>query len=291
MYGWYMIGDNCWTPVHPMLKLKNEALKKLCLNCGLAQTGNKSSLVASIQSALDSRRRDTEILSIDMGVRNLAFCHMAHDNSGKVTIKRWALVELDKEGLPNAFEQPKFAQLALDLVSELRPQGVDTVLIEKQRLRSNGLNNVPEWIAKVNLLEAMLHAILQCQKRMGLYDCSVRSIEPARVMNYWIRPDKITAAKTANIRYRLTKQAKMDLVSSWMCHDPPFTIEPEASHSWDGQKGKRDDLSDSLLQSLAWVRWSLNLELLGSAEDEYAILKVLDTMEKDHNRIFTGGML
>lgn len=281
---------SCSLGLAGMLKLKNEALKKLCLNCGLAQTGNKSSLVSSIQGALDSRRRDAEILSIDMGVRNLAFCHMTHDNLGKVTIKRWALVELDKQGLPNAFEQPKFAQLALDLVSELRPQGIDTVLIEKQRLRSNGLNNVPEWIAKVNLLEAMLHAILQSQKRMGLYDCSVRSIEPARVMNYWIRPENMTAAKTANIRYRLTKQAKMDLVSSWMSNDRPFTIEPEASHSWDGQKGKRDDLSDSLLQSLAWVRWSLNLELLANAEDEGAILKALDTMENDHKRILAGGM-
>lgn len=240
-----------------MNKLKLARIQKLGLDCGLGKTGTKKQLIAGICEAREERRLPKRILSIDMGVRNLAFCQL-NLTSQQSMVERWSVMELDEM----RFEQPHFGRMAVDLMKGFELDVVDTILIERQRMRSNGLRNVPEWIVRVNILEAMIHALLQNHLDRGDYDYNVLSILPSRVMNYWIRPSTPAVAANPNARYRLTKSAKVDLVFSWLNQATrPFAIESGVIQAAASSK-KKDDLADALLQALAWAQWTNNLSLL-----------------------------
>lgn len=243
-------------------KLKLGRIQTLGVDCGLGKAGTKKQLIADVCEARRGVRWPRRILSIDMGVRNLAFCKL-NLGGGQPTVERWSVMELD--GL--RFEQPHFGRMAVDLLKGVGLDAVDTILIERQRMRSNGLRNVPEWIVRVNLLEAMVHALLQSHLDRAEYDYTVVSVLPSRVMNYWIRPSTPTVAANPNARYRLTKTAKVDLVSAWLGQDEkPFTLDPDAARTIASLK-KKDDLADALLQALAWTQWTNNLHLLQHSPD------------------------
>lgn len=247
-----------------MNKLKLARIQTLSLDCGLGKMGTKKQLIAGVCEARREVGRSKRILSIDMGVRNLAFCKLNLLAVQQPKVERWSVMELDEM----RFDQPHFGRMAVDLLKGIELDAVDTILIERQRMRSNGLRNVPEWIVRVNLLEAMIHALLQSHLDRGDYDYTVLSILPSRVMNYWIRPATPTVAANPNARYRLTKTAKVDLVSAWLNQDytRPFTLGPNAARTMDSLK-KKDDLADALLQALAWAQWDNNLHLLQNNPD------------------------
>ncbi|CAN6632091.1 hypothetical protein TRVA0_013S01904 [Trichomonascus vanleenenianus] len=239
-------------------KLKNVQLKRLCVNCGVGQSGRKRDIVDGLVSVVNSDSRHLSgrtILSIDMGVRNLALCRLKAGEGVAATVQEWRL----KNIAGNSFEQPHFAQLALNLMEDVEIP--DYVLIEQQRLRSQGLGNVPEWIARVNLLESMIHAIIQMKVRCQGVNTEVLAIPPSKVMSYWIRGVAKRDDGNFNKRYRSTKHAKVELVDNWLRSSAGDIFDLSPGMDLDFGK-KRDDLSDSLLQGLAWIRWQHNMDRL-----------------------------
>lgn len=187
-----------------------KALQALLTRIGSASSGTKSTLQDRFlrdfyQSRLFQRRPDWKdregkewgqklrILSIDMGIKNLAICDVAvHYPSKKslnasMEIVQWEKIDLVeksrefrqhlpsprniKKGTVDADEDVDpyslsvLSSTAYSLVkSTILAGGPDIVLIEKQRWRSGGGSAVQQWTVRVNTLEGMLWAILETMR-------------------------------------------------------------------------------------------------------------------------------
>lgn len=85
-----------------------------------------------------------------------------------------------------SFEPSVYALLANTLVRHLlnRFSPLDAVLIERQRYRSGGAAAIQEWTVRVNMLEAMLHAVFCCLDRKE--SPTAESVSPNKVTRFWI---------------------------------------------------------------------------------------------------------
>ncbi|CAG8891070.1 unnamed protein product [Penicillium egyptiacum] len=136
----------------------------------------------------------------------------------------------------DSFSPDLYAANAYTLISSLIAAYRPThVLIERQRFRSGGGSAILEWTLRVGLLEGMLYAVLHTlrQERGGeVADLVVRSVEPRRVVRYWLEggsgisdpgkgdvggKSKIEEkAKEKKPNAREVKKAKIDLVGRWL---------------------------------------------------------------------------
>ena len=212
-------------PILPWLvQLKASQLKILATAVGINSSGTKPTLIGALQSHLpisafaqqyerapsakESAKKQNEspdILSIDMGIKNLAYCRLnlpkKEANLSKPTITDWARVDItsfndhtnaDVQSSATAeakasFEPDVYAAHAYTLLSRIFSSGSPThVLVERQRFRSGGGSAVQEWTLRVNMFEAMLYAVLETLKREGRWEGRVMGMSPARVTNLWV---------------------------------------------------------------------------------------------------------
>ncbi|KAJ2820040.1 hypothetical protein IWW50_005216, partial [Coemansia erecta] len=120
-----------------------------------------------------------EVVSIDMGFRNLAFAHVSR--SGKVL--EWRRVELLEEA---AFEPWVLAKVVEQFVRDIlpvRPADRCTYIVEHQRFRSQGSAAVTNSVMVNNLIEALLYANL---RHSG---ARIEAINPTQVSTHWRLPD------------------------------------------------------------------------------------------------------
>jgi cruciform cutting endonuclease 1 len=156
------------------------------------------------------------VLSIDLGIRNLAFTLLTLPESktkgAKPIIHAWQRVELapaavkvvkaklgDDESTdsrrkakppPQDFSPTALSVMALRLVKDhLLPLRPTHVVIERQRFRSGGGAAVFEWTVRVNSLESMLYAVFATAKGLGQWDGTVDSVDPKRVGPFLLGED------------------------------------------------------------------------------------------------------
>lgn len=148
---------------------------------------------------------DRRVLSIDMGVRNLAFC-LLHVGSRKAVpeLLAWERLSLIDDGdaaeedeqrpapAGSPFSPPAMAAVAARLVYDrLLPLQPTHIVIERQRFRSGGAAAVLEWTVRVNSLEAILHGILAARQLFHAGDDnllqSIEAVSPRRVSQFVVR--------------------------------------------------------------------------------------------------------
>ncbi|KAK8129659.1 hypothetical protein PG999_002039 [Apiospora kogelbergensis] len=202
--------------------LKATQLKTLCLACGLPTSGTKDVLTSRLEEAVLSARRPKgrptarRILSVDMGLRNLAYSLIVpsgpllsapsapplketHFLSSQrfrqpphVILEAWRRSDVASEGTTQIVEREQWApaamaNLTLELVRDrLLPMNPTHVVIERQRFRSGGSSAVQEWTLRVNTLEAMIHSTFRTLKEMGHWSGEVISVAPVRVGPFWV---------------------------------------------------------------------------------------------------------
>ena len=249
-----------------LVQLKGAQLRTLATAIGVNSSGTKPVLINALQTQLpisaftqqsararaakDASKGQDEcpnVLSIDMGIKNLAYCRLtlppqATNTSSflKPTITEWERVNITKydpnveeqhQDIPKAkaaFEPDVYAAHAYTLLSRIFQSGSPThVLIERQRFRSMGGSAVQEWTLRVNMFEAMLYAVLETLKREGRWDGKVMGISPARVASLWLDPstrdgggeNDLSGAKKSS-KKRVTginsKKLKTQLVREWL---------------------------------------------------------------------------
>ncbi|KAL8704930.1 MAG: hypothetical protein Q9201_001925 [Fulgogasparrea decipioides] len=315
--------------------LKLKQLETIARATGVNSSGSKPTLISVIENSLlqsqapgtftnnvystqkkkktnDHGREDGyNIISIDPGIRNLAYCHLSlppsfpntpsvspfpHIRSPPTTpvIKSWSRLNiattvtssqdlhpslnhksqnLSEETLAKiseSFSPSLYASHAYRLlVNTLLPLNPTHILIERQRFRSMGGNAVQEWTLRVNMFEAMLYSTLHTLSRQGIWKGEVIPIIPNKVSRYWLPGD----AK-AERSEKKTKSRKMEIVRDMVSNNWGVEIEgggggvveERASRTREfltkngkaRMGGKFDDLSDCLLQGLAWCRWEEN---------------------------------
>ncbi|KAH6875396.1 mitochondrial resolvase Ydc2 [Alternaria rosae] len=186
-----------------------KALQTLLVHIGAPSSGTKAVLqerfrrgigifhLSKSQPAWPRSRaanKKLRIMSIDMGIKNLAFCEAEISYPSKdsldaeMKVLRWEKVNLTEapgDEIQNEKESPRkvktakqstadadeasdiysadaLSKTAYGLIKNTILAGSpDIILIEKQRWRSGGGSAVQQWTLRVNTLEGMLWAVLQ----------------------------------------------------------------------------------------------------------------------------------
>ncbi|KAI9849575.1 MAG: hypothetical protein M1838_000117 [Thelocarpon superellum] len=244
--------------------LKLAQLKHLAVQCGINSGGTKGLLASRLrdelpQASLNSRLpvgssdgigetkgATDRILSVDMGIRNLAYCvlDLPASSGPRATpsILAWKRMAVsptstrpitappstgdDSLKVKESFDPMTYASHAYQLLTQiLLPHDASHVLIERQRYRSMGASAIQEWTVRVNMFEGMLYAVLRTLAQEGKWRGTVHSVLPAKVGPFWLDPldgddareeslrRKTRRAKSAKAR---NKGAKIDLVGQWL---------------------------------------------------------------------------
>ncbi|KAI4183625.1 MAG: hypothetical protein LQ348_004647 [Seirophora lacunosa] len=294
---------------------KLKQLEAIARATGTNSSGTKPILISNIREAIlpnlpknstastkppKKHNHGYSILSIDMGIRNLAYCHLSLPStwgltlpsqeplttttSRKITpkIKHWARIDvskssnngrhsstssatLDQKTKKEPFDPSTYASHAHSLLTRtllpLAPTPTH-ILIERQRFRSTGGSAVQEWTLRVNMLEAMLYAALHTLRASGAWQGAVLPVEPGKVARFWVGGEE----GRGKGKREKTKRRKMAVARELVGHGADVEVEEgEAVREIMGEKGKGakfDDLADSLLQGLAWVKWEENKRLV-----------------------------
>jgi cruciform cutting endonuclease 1 len=278
--------------------LKLHCLRKVLFNIGSRQIGNKTQLSERLSKDLGQSKipsvclpkasrpaTPTKILSIDMGIKNLAYCVMSTTfepiQSGQGAAKRRALLSVSKWERVNVMDVPKnsptdvgeslfsvqnLAPVAVNLVKNVfLPIKPSIILIEQQRFRTGGSSAVQEWTLRVNMLEAMFWATIQSL-------CPESDSEPPMLAS--VSPSRVAPFMVPGLK-KVEKKDKIARVRSWLeGHAVDSNVKLVLDEKVQdvkqlflqkslGRKGslgptKLDDLSDCLLQAAAWAAWERN---------------------------------
>jgi cruciform cutting endonuclease 1 len=201
-------------------------LKTLAFKCGISTSGTKSVLIQRLHDEIVSTphhaSKHTRILSIDMGIRNLAYCVLdappkllkapTKASKGKQLprIESWHRIavsspptaidpEVSKQVVKESFSPATLSATAYNLLKHtLLPHNPTHILIERQRFRSMGSKHILEWTVRVNMFESIIYGILCAFKQEGLWTGEVVGVLPGKVGPYWVG-DEEGEALTAKI--------------------------------------------------------------------------------------------
>ncbi|SCU99480.1 LADA_0H20032g1_1 [Lachancea dasiensis] len=196
---------------------------------------------------------------------------------------------------------PKYmARAAQTLTDILTKRPPDLFVIEKQRARTMGSANIPDSILRVNALEHVLYTSLLAKRYYKELKYLLEASDPRRMTDFWCQlipvrrllaatygtdsPKLESKANSSN----LSKLLKIELVKSVIFEDSAemFTLSTDLQQRVSSYqatntkkklnlfnaldlgpgagKAKEDDLADSLLHGLAWLKWLGNFEELSS---------------------------
>ncbi|KAK4213014.1 mitochondrial resolvase Ydc2 [Rhypophila decipiens] len=241
--------------------LKVKALQDIASSCGLLKSGNKAQVYQRIRTAARQFKPlppNARILSIDMGIRNMAFCllrpqgppfRLATNSKGEITnrgkpsvqVGTWKRLALDvrsshdttTESDPEAtttaedFSPAQMAKMALSFVqSHILPSDPTHILIERQRYRSASSPAITNWTIRVNSLEAMIYSMLAVYKSLGKFHGEVIPVTPRSVATFLLDEHPFTAglirqgikARLQKEKMETSKKNKVDLLGRLIRH-------------------------------------------------------------------------
>lgn len=262
---------------------KASQLRAIAIATGINSGGTKPVLTSRLFDTLqqdkldppnkiyDGNLKQHRIISIDMGIRNLAYCRLTlpshwpdpcHSPSNRPVIEAWDRIAIAQKAdlkiptlsaAPNVaiketFDPLTYSEHAYSLVNTLlfssSHPAPTQILIERQRFRSMGGSAVQEWTLRVNMFEAMLYAVLKTLHSEGKWHGNVHPVAPSKVSKFWLGDGEVTREKRVN-----GKGEKIDLVNRWLNEEEQkFELGKgalETACSWrrkrSGGKGKGKD--------------------------------------------------
>lgn len=202
----------------PLGKATSTAIRQALFSIGCRTTGTKDLLLKRLQWEASKvpapRLQKHRIISIDMGIRNLAFA-VCDVRSEKLTVHHWTRMALDKtlpsdqgvdgerqDNAPSSsstsvvdpdpldpYHPAQLSQTATGLIHWLLKYDPDTILIERQRHRSGGGSAVQEWTVRVNSLESMIWSGLRmwASRPDSQRNIEIHGVNPASIAQFWDR--------------------------------------------------------------------------------------------------------
>lgn len=211
--------------------LKSKPLHHIAFLTGVPSTGTKSHITDQLHGSIHKPRLPSgksRILSVDMGIRNLAYCVIdvptsLHKTGTSLHVHSWKRLDLlekmrpnmatsqvegpdqstdngrgDSKAVANAIVKNSFtpsvmSRVALQVAQDFLRYKPDIILIERQRFRSGGGSAIQEWTVRVNTLESMLWACFETMKsvkgdRKAGDFPTVYEVAPKRVTSFWTAP-------------------------------------------------------------------------------------------------------
>ncbi|KAJ1930316.1 hypothetical protein IWQ60_000428 [Tieghemiomyces parasiticus] len=162
-----------------LFKLKASELKEKLQTCGLGTVGSKSVLVerllttlqpssldTSTQPSVPKQPRDEIVVSIDIGFRNLAYAVVSTQRG----LTAWRTVDLAEDLEVSGLIQSPWAtaQVVQNFVHRVLPTPAQMLreasrvvyIIERQRFRTVGFEQIPDAVLFINLIEPLIYANL-----------------------------------------------------------------------------------------------------------------------------------
>ncbi|EPX70809.1 cruciform cutting endonuclease Cce1 [Schizosaccharomyces octosporus yFS286] len=246
---------------------KLQTLQHICKVSGLSRKGRKADLLQRILST--PVYPTNNVISIDLGIKNFAYCLASRTEGAKVNIHEWAREDLTSptNGLGIKWiedYQPQYlARLAFQiyttLTSRFRPS---IILLEHQRYRS-GIKTIPEWTLRVNAIEAMLHCLhvnsqSQDPSESNPSPLSLLSLAPRTVYSYvsalpeFVNLNSNTKTKATRVKL-LNEMLNLGKVSV-LNDDALKNFELPVKYS-----SKKDDMTDAAMMAITWIEWQHKL--------------------------------
>lgn len=280
----------------------NAQLGILARAVGVNSSGTKPILTSQLSDHLPkgtfgptqprgSFQEPCRILSIDVGIRNLAYCCLVLPTIGRrvatdlgvPVIQDWARIAISEDSIKSkkaedlvpknatgkekrsgnvrasspkeAFDPATYSQHAYDLVTtllnDLEPAHI---LIERQRFRSMGGPAVQEWTLRVNMFEAMIYAVLKTFSERGLWKGAVHPIAPSKISNFWIANKQGALKEGRGSKSAKTKTAKVELVAEWLKEGTLFELQGAAAQlgkAYLMRKARKDSKSSIKQENLS----------------------------------------
>ncbi|KAI8989303.1 ribonuclease H-like domain-containing protein [Pilobolus umbonatus] len=248
-------------------------LKSIAVHCGITSSGTKPHLIDKLVTHLTESGQmkvNSPVLSIDLGYRNFAYCYLSGENE----IIDWNRVDFDLPSFHPSVVAPVVRTFIKDrIVTHLK--GAGAVIVEQQRARSNGAHTVLETTLRVNAVEGILWT--------GLYE-AVESVDKKNMLmvplirqlvdKAWedelnsVAIDNQKTLSKLKSKYNLKKQTSALLVQKWLDENKDIQCDTEFKNLFESAK-KKDDLSDCLIQAVAWNKWKKNtLDFINRIENE-----------------------
>ncbi|ORX46740.1 ribonuclease H-like protein [Hesseltinella vesiculosa] len=268
---------------HVLLTYKVPQLRQLALSFGLQVGGAKPvlmdristhcnktlarmpNLIATVKSTpwqSEKQRMQwiqtmlpSSVLSFDLGYRNLAFVVMDRHQC----IQHWELVDLSMpKGYsyhPSVFLPLVRDRLVNGRIAPLLNQpnlAIDAVLVEQQRARTGGSAIVFEHTLRVNTVETILWTTLT-QMAPAIPKLAV----PRRLVDETWTKDASLVDELTTPQLASKKRMGTHLMTAWLEQGKVTCVDDAMKQQFINAK-KKDDLSDCLMQALAWYRWQTN---------------------------------
>lgn len=241
--------------------LKAWQFRYWALLTGMTPSGRKAELqhaltrgleAASLKKINTSSTTGRRVVSVDMGIRNLAYCVVDVQSRSRtshtprpVKVTHWLRRDLlnpaasivapftdnearhedeeaaQKKSKPpadsEAFTPPQLSKTAYNVVTGLLSHKPDEILIERQRFRSGSASAILEWTIRVNMLESMLWASLETLRASSSSDTffpEVLAIPPRRVAEFWLSDQTLPLSPPVDIFDQGQKLADVTAPSS-----------------------------------------------------------------------------
>lgn len=237
---------------------KASQLKLIANATGISSSGTKPILTARLHHELQlcrlappengtaEEQKSQNIISIDMGIRNLAYCRFTIPSNWTTarkpvvpTIQEWTRIAISRKHAPSDlvadppskedFHPATYSAYAHDLIASLLPSAPTQILIERQRFRSMSGTAVQEWTLRVNMFEAMIYAVLQTYAARGLWTGAVHPVAPRKVVKFWLADALNSEDRAGSVSKNAgTKNAKVKLVANWLEQGAQFRLKGEA---------------------------------------------------------------
>lgn len=256
------------------------------------------SIIYSTDDQTKISRENYSVLSIDVGVKNFSYCKMEIEADNPYN-KPIEIVEWDKLDVLNwygdqnlEFNPVNYAALASSIVSRLilgKTARPDLILIERQRFRSMGSSSVLEAVIRSAVLENMIFASLKSLKdyEPNNFQYLVQSSSPLIMTSFWESYKTSTDLRFDKLESASRKKHRIELVSDWILNSKTIKLKgltkdllsqfsngPNNSRRLnkivnsingitksDSETNKSDDLADSLLHGITWLRFEKNKQM------------------------------
>ncbi|KAL8785360.1 MAG: hypothetical protein Q9213_003425 [Squamulea squamosa] len=264
-------------------KCKLKQLEAIARATGINSSGTKPTLIAQIQDGmshitLPSSKKQARLLekhgysifSIDMGIRNLAYCQIVlppswlQQNPNNIPstmpvtprLLHWSCIDVSKPAddiqassntapitespAKESFSPSIYASHAHTfLATHILPHSPTHILIERQRFRSMGGSAVQEWTLRVNMFEAMLYATLRTYSELGMWEGEVVPVLPSKVVKYWLdgREDEMEmdtekkGGKRPSLSGKNSKMLRMGIVRDMVQNRRGVAMDAEAEET------------------------------------------------------------
>lgn len=230
------------------MKFSLRELQAISVKCGQASTVSRARQLEALRSFYNSEVsffnpiNSGPVLSMDLGLCNLAACEIEPVESDDSTIYRilkWNKYDL---GLPEVYNPLRYAETVKNFTEKelLNSFSGKYIFIERQRHRSGSNIAICETIVRLAILEAQLHCLLS-QKNFQTIP-----VVPASVAKFFDLP-----------KGKGKKSGAVGLVKEMLKSQRNLLLDESLENLFLKQK-KQDDMADCLLQAIASLEFRKN---------------------------------